>query len=166
MFQSCTAQKMKFSIKGIFTFTAGLVTFTEEIPNGKLHFCAVRLYIFNHNYILIMCGHTKPVNWFRKSNQPTRFYFSGNIGLNWQLLLPRKAMPQKLQGSSKLQESFSDLWFLLLGLFPFLQEQGPHLGIYPPTKMLHRNAPTLPSTPCSSGSGFWLYLKVLCRPFS
>ena len=38
-----TAQKMKFSIKGFFskcdqTVTADLVTFTEEILNGKLHF--------------------------------------------------------------------------------------------------------------------------------
>ena len=30
-----TAQKMKFSIKG---FILDLVTFTEEILNGKLHF--------------------------------------------------------------------------------------------------------------------------------
>ena len=49
-----TAQKMKFSIKHIFSKcdqspqeTAHLVTFTEEIPNGKLHFlcsqgCVVR----------------------------------------------------------------------------------------------------------------------------
>ena len=32
-----TVQKMKFSIKE----TADLVTFTEEILNGKLHFCEV-----------------------------------------------------------------------------------------------------------------------------
>ena len=47
---SNTAQKMKFSIKDFFSkcdqirsFLADLVTFTEEIPNGKLHFlCSVR----------------------------------------------------------------------------------------------------------------------------
>ena len=39
---------------------------TEEIPNGKPQFCAVRLYIFNHNYILIMGSHTKvkSTKWF------------------------------------------------------------------------------------------------------
>ena len=40
-----TAQKMKFSIKDFFRKcdqTADLVTFTEEILNGKLHFlCSV-----------------------------------------------------------------------------------------------------------------------------
>ena len=40
---SYTAQKMKFSIKDFFSkcdqmFPADLVTFTKEIPNGKLHF--------------------------------------------------------------------------------------------------------------------------------
>ena len=46
-----TAVKMKFSIKDFFSTcdqirmqeTAGLVTFTEKILNGKLHFCAVRV---------------------------------------------------------------------------------------------------------------------------
>ena len=35
-----TAQKMKFSIKDFFSKyeTVDLVTFTEEIPNGKLQF--------------------------------------------------------------------------------------------------------------------------------
>ena len=33
-----TAQKMKFSIKGFFSKCDHLVTFTEEIFNGKLHF--------------------------------------------------------------------------------------------------------------------------------
>ena len=44
-----TAQKMKFSINDVFSKwpnpleTADLVTFTEEILNGKLHFlCSVR----------------------------------------------------------------------------------------------------------------------------
>ena len=44
-----TAQKIKFSIKDFFRkctvpqFTVDLVTFTEEILNGKLHFlCSVR----------------------------------------------------------------------------------------------------------------------------
>ena len=44
-----TAQKRKFSIKDFFSkcivpqFTVDLVTFTEEILNGKLHFlCSVR----------------------------------------------------------------------------------------------------------------------------
>ena len=45
-----TAQKMKFSIMDFFGTcdkirreSADLVTFTEEIPNGKLHFlCSVR----------------------------------------------------------------------------------------------------------------------------
>ena len=38
-----TAQKMKFSIKDFFSkFAADLVTFTEEILNGKLQFlCSV-----------------------------------------------------------------------------------------------------------------------------
>ena len=45
--QTHTAQKMKFSIKDFFSkwdqirrfwFPAGLVTFTEEILHGKLHF--------------------------------------------------------------------------------------------------------------------------------
>ena len=44
-----TAQKMKFPIKDFFSkceqnlqFLANLVAFTEEIPNGKLHFlCSV-----------------------------------------------------------------------------------------------------------------------------
>ena len=41
---TATAQKMQFSIKGFFSkcdqirSTADLVTFTEEIVNGKLHF--------------------------------------------------------------------------------------------------------------------------------
>ena len=40
LFSANTAQKMKFSIKDF--FTTGLVTFTEEILNGKLlFFCAV-----------------------------------------------------------------------------------------------------------------------------
>ena len=40
-----TAQKLKFSIKDFFSkcentqFPLDLVTFTEEILNGKLHFC-------------------------------------------------------------------------------------------------------------------------------
>ena len=42
-----TAQKMKFSIKDFFRKcdqTADLVTFTEEILNGKLHFlCSATL---------------------------------------------------------------------------------------------------------------------------
>ena len=33
-----TAQKMKFSIKDLSQETAEMVTFTEEILNGKLHF--------------------------------------------------------------------------------------------------------------------------------
>ena len=37
MFELVTAQKIKFSIKD-FVETADLVTFTEEILNGKLHF--------------------------------------------------------------------------------------------------------------------------------
>ena len=37
--ETSTAQKMKFSIKDFFNkFPADLVTFTEEILNGKLHF--------------------------------------------------------------------------------------------------------------------------------
>ena len=40
-----TAQKMKFFNKDFFRpnpqFPVDLVTFTEEILNGKLHFCAV-----------------------------------------------------------------------------------------------------------------------------
>ena len=40
-----TAQKMKFSIKDFFgkcdQFPADLVTFTEEILNGKLHFLCI-----------------------------------------------------------------------------------------------------------------------------
>ena len=39
------AQKMKFSIKDFFSKCDQIrdfVTFTEEILNGKLHFCAVR----------------------------------------------------------------------------------------------------------------------------
>ena len=41
---SYSAQKMKFFIKDFFNKcyqTADLVTFTEEIFNGKLHFCAM-----------------------------------------------------------------------------------------------------------------------------
>ena len=35
---SYTSQKMKFSIKDFFSISSDLVTFTEEILNGKLHF--------------------------------------------------------------------------------------------------------------------------------
>ena len=35
---TCTVQKMKLSIKDFFRFLQDLVTFTEEILNGKLHF--------------------------------------------------------------------------------------------------------------------------------
>ena len=38
-----TAQKMKFSIK----FSADLVTFTEEILNGKLHFFPVNFKVYD-----------------------------------------------------------------------------------------------------------------------
>ena len=42
-----TAQKMKFSIKDFFSkFPADLVTFTEEILNGKLNFLCCELLIF------------------------------------------------------------------------------------------------------------------------
>ena len=42
-FISITAQKMKFSIKDL-AGNAGLVTFTDEILHGKLHFlCSVSL---------------------------------------------------------------------------------------------------------------------------
>ena len=38
-----TAQKMKFSIKDFFSKCDQIqVTFTEEILNGKLHFCEVQ----------------------------------------------------------------------------------------------------------------------------
>ena len=39
-FIRCTSQKMKYSIKDFFSKceTADLVTFIEEILNGKLHF--------------------------------------------------------------------------------------------------------------------------------
>ena len=48
---SITAQKMKFSIEDYFSKTANLVTFTEEILNGKLHFlCSVCS--FRRNIIL------------------------------------------------------------------------------------------------------------------
>ena len=41
MINLIAAQKMKFSIKDL--FTVDLVTFTKEIPDGKLHFmCSVR----------------------------------------------------------------------------------------------------------------------------
>ena len=33
-----TAQKMKFSIKDFFSKSSDLVTFTEKVLNGKLHF--------------------------------------------------------------------------------------------------------------------------------
>ena len=37
---SCkTAQKMKFSIKDFFSKCDQMVAFTEEILNGKFHFC-------------------------------------------------------------------------------------------------------------------------------
>ena len=45
-FENITAQKMRFSIKDFFSeltksqFPAGLVTFTDEIHNRKLHFLA------------------------------------------------------------------------------------------------------------------------------
>ena len=47
MQEETTAQKMKFSIKDFFSkcdqFPANLITFTEEILNGNLHFlCSKR----------------------------------------------------------------------------------------------------------------------------
>ena len=46
-----TAQKMKSSIKDFFSkcFHADLVTFTEEILNGKLHFLCSAIYICREN---------------------------------------------------------------------------------------------------------------------
>ena len=38
-----TAQKMKFLIKDFFSKCADLVTFTEEIFNGKLHFLCIEV---------------------------------------------------------------------------------------------------------------------------
>ena len=80
-----------------------------------------------------------------KSNQPNDFYFSVFF---------------------KVTRVF--LWFMVFvnGLFSFLQEQGSHLGIQPPIALLHSNVMILPSTPSSSRSKFWLYLRVLCRLFS
>ena len=49
-----TAQKMKFSIKDFFSKCdqADLVTFTEEILDGKLHFlCAAAKYLFNEAFM-------------------------------------------------------------------------------------------------------------------
>ena len=40
-----TAQKMEFP--------ADLVTFTEEILNGKLHFCAVRTIAFPQSHLIL-----------------------------------------------------------------------------------------------------------------
>ena len=53
--ETSTAQKMKFSIKDFFSkydqtrppFSADLAIFSEEILNGKLHFCAVFYAFFN-----------------------------------------------------------------------------------------------------------------------
>ena len=44
-YQSILNEKMKFSIKNFFSTcdTADLVTFTEEIVNGRLFFCAAIL---------------------------------------------------------------------------------------------------------------------------
>ena len=37
--------------------TADLVTFTEEIPNGKLHFlCSVTLHVFGSNVMKFVLG--------------------------------------------------------------------------------------------------------------
>ena len=41
LFRTLAAQKVKFSIRKFFTFT-------EEVLNGKLHFCAVNL-IYHQN---------------------------------------------------------------------------------------------------------------------
>ena len=41
--ERCTAQKMKFSIKDFFSKCD--VTFTEEVLNGKLHFCVVLIMV-------------------------------------------------------------------------------------------------------------------------
>ena len=49
-----TAQKMKFSIKDLFSKCdqADLVTFTEETLDGKLHFlCAAVKYLFNEAFM-------------------------------------------------------------------------------------------------------------------
>ena len=56
-----TAQKMKFSIKDFFNkcnqirsflqFPVDLVTFTEEILNGKLHFCAVLKVVYKKSFL-------------------------------------------------------------------------------------------------------------------
>ena len=44
-----TAQKIKFSLKDFFRFPADLVTFSEEILNGKLHFwCSLTSILFFH----------------------------------------------------------------------------------------------------------------------
>ena len=54
MVQIFTAQKMKFSIMGFFSkcdqIRRKLVTFTEEIFNGKLHFCAVTVKKYHFDF--------------------------------------------------------------------------------------------------------------------
>ena len=69
-----TAQKMKFSIKDFFskfgsTDSCGLVIFTEEILNGKLHFCAAfrtLLNIYEKNTLTLkrLGGQFDPPLWF------------------------------------------------------------------------------------------------------
>ena len=53
LFNKRTAQKMKFSVKDFFSkcdqFPADLVTFTEKIFNGKLHFLCGDVFTACHN---------------------------------------------------------------------------------------------------------------------
>ena len=51
-----TAQKMKFSIKD-------LVTFIEEVLNGKLHFfCVVTLFLISNAYFQLSLSAALPLN--------------------------------------------------------------------------------------------------------
>ena len=49
-----TEQKMRFSIKHFFS-KCDLVTFNEEIPNGKLHFLCSALFLVKNMIKIVLC---------------------------------------------------------------------------------------------------------------
>ena len=66
----CTAQKMKFAVKGFFSRCdpADLITSTKGIFNGKLHFlcsAAVHLFLLEHVFVSINHGKSYHVSIFQ-----------------------------------------------------------------------------------------------------